>query len=121
MTASAIDGVTPLVHATPGCAVQAGLWSGQAGCGAARRVVDLESGGKTHRVRRRLAAARADQEHAEHSCRGELTVVITGCPAEMIGDDVAAMAQEARDVGEDMIDLARQDFAAPPITATRSF
>ncbi|MFT3937688.1 nitrogenase component 1 [Rhodopseudomonas sp.] len=32
--ATAIDGVTPLVHATPGCGVQAGLWQGVGGCGA---------------------------------------------------------------------------------------
>ena len=41
---------------------------------------------------------------------GELTVVVTGCPSEMIGDDVAAMTQEARDVGDDIIDLSTAGF-----------
>jgi nitrogenase molybdenum-iron protein beta chain len=108
-TASAIDGVTPLVHATPGCAVQAGLWNGQtvrAGLGASSTSNLSEKHivfGGTSRLREQIKNTRS-------IIPGELTVVLTGCPAEMIGDDVAAMAQEARDVGEDVIELATAGF-----------
>jgi nitrogenase molybdenum-iron protein beta chain len=107
--ASAIDGVTPLVHATPGCAVQAGLWNGQTGCGglSASSTSNLSEKhivfGGTSRLREQIKNTRS-------IVPGELTVVLTGCPAEMIGDDVAAMAQEARDVGDDVIELATAGF-----------
>jgi nitrogenase molybdenum-iron protein beta chain len=107
--ASAIDGVTALVHSTPGCAVQAGLWNGQAGCGGsgAWSTTNLSEKhivfGGTSRLREQIKNTRS-------ILPGELTIVVTGCPAEMIGDDVAAMAQEARDVGDDIIDLATAGF-----------
>ncbi|MGX7743401.1 nitrogenase component 1 [Rhodopseudomonas parapalustris] len=39
-----------------------------------------------------------------------MTVVMTGCPAEMIGDDVEAVAREARDSGDDVLDLTTAGF-----------
>lgn len=106
--ATAIDGVTPLLHATPGCGVQAGLWHGG----------DCASGGgwptsnlsEKHVVFGGASRLREQIKNTRSVVAGELTVVLTGCPAEMIGDDVEAMAQEARDAGDDVIDLATAGF-----------
>ncbi|MFC0243776.1 nitrogenase component 1 [Rhodopseudomonas telluris] len=106
--ATAIDGVTPLVHATPGCGVQAGLWHG-GGCssGGAWPTSNLS---EKHVVFGGASRLREQIKNTRGVVAGELTVVLTGCPAEMIGDDVAAMAQEARDAGDDIIDLATAGF-----------
>ncbi|WP_420135135.1 nitrogenase component 1 [Rhodopseudomonas sp.] len=106
-TATAIDGVTPLVHATPGCSVAAGLWQSQHGCGNAAPASNLS---EKHIVFGGASRLREQIKNTRGIVRGALTVVMTGCPAEMIGDDVAAMAQEARDAGDDVLDLATAGF-----------
>ncbi|MCG6203471.1 vanadium nitrogenase [Rhodopseudomonas sp. HC1] len=107
--ASAIDGVTPLVHATPGCGLQAGLWQGHVGCGAAGGWATSNLSEK-HIVFGGASRLREQIKNTGGIIPGELTVVMTGCPAEMIGDDVEAMAREARDLGHNVLDLATAGF-----------
>ncbi|MCP9627021.1 vanadium nitrogenase [Rhodopseudomonas palustris] len=106
--ASAIDGVTPLVHATPGCGVQAALWHG-VGCGLGNGWPTSNLSEK-HVVFGGASRLREQIKNTRSVVAGELTVVLTGCPAEMIGDDVEAMAQEARDAGGDVVDLPTAGF-----------
>jgi nitrogenase molybdenum-iron protein beta chain len=107
--ASAIDGVTPLVHATPGCGLQAGLWQSRGGCDAAGGWATSNLSEK-HIVFGGASRLREQIKNTGAIIPGELTVVMSGCPAEMIGDDVEAMAQEARDLGDDVLDLATAGF-----------
>ncbi len=105
--AGAIDGVTPLLHATPGCGVAAGLWQRRGGCGGAWPTSNLS---EKHIVFGGASRLREQIKNTRGIVAADLTVVLTGCPAEMIGDDVAAMAQEAREAGDDIFDVATAGF-----------
>ncbi|NEW93827.1 nitrogenase component 1 [Rhodopseudomonas sp. BR0M22] len=118
--ASAIDGVTPLVHATPGCGLQAGLWQRRSGCGGSGGWATSNLSEK-HIVFGGASRLREQIKNTGGILRGELTVVMTGCPAEMIGDDVEAMAQEARDAGDDVLDLATAGFRGSAYHGYESF
>lgn len=108
-TVSAIDGVTPLLHATPGCGLEAALWGGQGACHGLR-VEPSSNLSEKHIVFGGTSRLREQIKNTRNIVPGELTVVVTGCAAEMIGDDVAAMVQEARDVGDDIVDVATAGF-----------
>lgn len=116
--ATAIDGVTPLVHATPGCGVQAGLWQGVGGCGASWPTSNLS---EKHIVFGGASRLREQIKNTRGVVSSEITVVLTGCPAEMIGDDVEAMAQEARDAGDEVLDLATAGFRGSAYHGYQSF
>lgn len=108
-TAAAIPGVTPLVHATPGCGRQAALWGGP-GAGGAPNAASASNLSEKHVVFGGSSRLREQIKNTRGILPGELTMIVTGCPAEMIGDDVAAMAQEARDVGEPIVELSTAGF-----------
>ncbi|MBB5046952.1 nitrogenase molybdenum-iron protein beta chain [Rhodopseudomonas rhenobacensis] len=112
-TAAAIDGVTPLLHSTPGCGVQA-YQSALAGGGCLgddrRLAVPSSNLSEKHIVFGGGSRLREQVKNAIGLVDGELTVVLSGCPAEMIGDDVAAMVQDVRNQGEPAIEIATAGF-----------
>ncbi len=113
-TAAAIDGVTPLLHSTAGCGAQAyQLGLSGAGCGArasAGPATPSTNISEKHIVFGGTSRLREQIKNSLSVLNSELTVVLSGCPAEMIGDDVAAMVQEARDQGEAVLQIATAGF-----------
>jgi len=112
--AEAVRGVVPIVHASSGCGYQAALgaslcgWkaSGPAG-GVAVPSTNLSEKqvvfGGTARLREEI-------KNAVKVHSGALYVVLSGCPTEMIGDDIPAMAREARAQGFPVLDVASAGY-----------
>jgi len=112
--ALAIDGVIPLVHSTPGCALrgafatrQSAGWSGAplhlppiASTNLAEKHIVF---GGASRLREQIKNALAVLPHG-------LLVVITGCPTEMIGDDAPAMVKEVSSQGEAILEVSAAGF-----------
>nr|WP_294524899.1 nitrogenase component 1 [uncultured Rhodopila sp.] len=112
--ATAVPGVVPILHATAGCAVQAHLNGAAAGLGGPDRFGGLAAPacnvfekqvvfGATARLREQI-------KNTVKIMDGGLHVVLTSCATEMIGDDVPAMAKEARDQGFAVLSIASAGF-----------
>jgi nitrogenase molybdenum-iron protein beta chain len=108
LTASAIDGVTPLIHSTTGCGFQASQIGsfGRAGGIAASSTNIYER----HIVFGGSSRLREQIKNTVGLVQSELTVVLSGCATEMIGDDIAAMVKEAADQGEPVLEIATAGF-----------
>jgi nitrogenase molybdenum-iron protein beta chain len=112
--ATAVPGVVPILHATAGCAVQAHLNGSAAGWAGPDRFGGLAAPacnvfekqvvfGATARLREQI-------KNTVKIMDGVLHVVLTSCATEMIGDDVPAMAKEARDQGFPVLSIASAGF-----------
>jgi nitrogenase molybdenum-iron protein beta chain len=111
LTASAIDGVTPLIHSTAGCGFQASQFGKSGGFGRAGNLAAASSNiSEKHIVFGGSSRLREQIKNTAGMVRGELTVVLSGCATEMIGDDIAAMVKEAVDQGEPVLDIATAGF-----------
>jgi len=112
--AAAVPGVVPILHATAGCAIQAyrnGAADGWAGpdrfgglaasaCNVFEKQVVF---GATARLREQI-------KNTVKILDGSLYVVLSSCATEMIGDDIPAMAKEARDQGFPVLPIASAGF-----------
>ncbi len=112
--AAAVPGVVPILHATAGCAMQAHRNGSAAGRAGADRFGGLAAPacnvfekqvvfGATARLREQI-------KNTVKIMDGRLHVVLTSCATEMIGDDVRAMAKEARDQGFPVLSIASAGF-----------
>jgi nitrogenase molybdenum-iron protein beta chain len=112
--AAAVPGVVPILHATAGCAVQAHVNGSAAGWAGADRFGGLAAPacnvfekqvvfGATARLREQI-------KNTVKIMDGGLYVVLSSCATEMIGDDVPAMAKEARDQGFPVLSVASAGF-----------
>jgi nitrogenase molybdenum-iron protein beta chain len=115
--AAAVRGVVPILHAPAGCgthAALAGPAAGWAGPGPAGGLAAASTNlcekqvvfGGTARLREQI-------KNAVKVMPGQLYVVLGSCPTEMIGDDIAAMAREARAQGFPVLDIAAAGFRGP--------
>ncbi len=113
-SAAAVPGVVPILHATAGCAMQAYRNGAAAGWAGANKFGGLAAPasnvfekqvvfGATSRLREQI-------KNTTKVMDGRLHVVLSGCATEMIGDDVAAMAKEARDQGMPVLSIASAGF-----------
>src|SRR5512133_1258542 len=114
-SALAVGGVVPIIHGTSGCGIQAHLggalrsgWNGSGASGGAalpssniseKQVVF----GGTSRLREQI-------KNTVKVLSGELYVVLSGCAAEMVGDDISAMTKEAREQGFPVISISTPGF-----------
>lgn len=118
LTATAIEGIVPLVHSTPGCALRAALPDAivsSAEEGAPTRLPPISSTNLAdkHIVFGGTSRLREQIKNTLSVLPGRLLVVLTGCPTEMIGDDVAAMVKEVTSQGEAVIEIAAAGFRGP--------
>uniref|UniRef100_A4WQL4 Nitrogenase n=1 Tax=Cereibacter sphaeroides (strain ATCC 17025 / ATH 2.4.3) TaxID=349102 RepID=A4WQL4_CERS5 len=115
LTAAAIPGVIPLVHSTPGCALRAGLSAGGGPFGAPPGLPPVASTNlaEKHVIFGGTSRLREEIKNTLAVVEGGLVAVLTGCPTEMIGDDVAAMVKEATSQGEAVIDIQTAGFRGP--------
>lgn len=113
--AAAIPGLTPVVHSTPGCALRAGLAAGGGRYGAPPglpRIASTNMADK-HVVFGGTSRLREEMKNALAVIEGGALVVLTGCPAEMIGDDVGAMVKELTGQGERVVAVQTAGFHGP--------
>ncbi|GAA0284179.1 nitrogenase component 1 [Rhodovulum strictum] len=125
LTALAIDGVVPLVHSTPGCALRAGLslrGPGRATTApAALPPLPSTNLAERHVVFGGTSRLREQIKNTLAVVPGRLLTVLTGCPTEMIGDDVTAMVKEVTTQGEAVIDIATAGFHGTARHGAESF
>lgn len=105
-TIAEIRGVVPILHTTPGCGIQNYL-AGKAGSGNTGYLKGYSVPnsnvyekqvifGGTSRLREQI-------KNTVKVIEGDLYVTISGCEAEMVGDDIISMTQEIIDQGENAI------------------
>ncbi|QHQ59989.1 oxalate:formate antiporter [Anaerocolumna sedimenticola] len=105
-TLTEIKGVVPILHTTPGCGIQNYL-AGKAGGGNTGYLKGYSVPcsnvyekqvifGGTSRLREQI-------KNTVKVINGNLYVTISGCEAEMVGDDIVSMTQEIIDQGENAI------------------
>jgi nitrogenase molybdenum-iron protein beta chain len=113
-SAAAIPGVVPILHGTAGCAIQSCRNAAAAGWGGPDPLGGVATPacnifekqvvfGATARLREQI-------KNTAKVINGELLVVLSSCATEMIGDDVPAMAKEARDQGLKVLSIASAGF-----------
>lgn len=105
-TVTEIKGAIPVLHTTPGCGIQNYL-AGKAGSGHTGYLKGYSVPdsnvyekqvifGGTSRLREQI-------KNTVKVMEGDLYVTISGCEAEMVGDDIISMTQEIIDQGENAI------------------
>lgn len=105
-TLSAIKDIVPIVHSTPGCGIQnyianraggnsAGFLTGYSLPNSNVYEKQVIFGG-TSRLREQI-------KNTVKVLKGELYVTLSGCEAEMVGDDIISMTQEIVEQGENAI------------------
>jgi nitrogenase molybdenum-iron protein beta chain len=113
-SATAIPGVVPILHATPGCGVQSyhgGLAAGWATPGPAGGLaVPATNLSEKHIVFGGGSRLREQIKNTLKMIDGRLYVVLTSCAIEMIGDDVPALTKEARDQGHPILEISTAGF-----------
>lgn len=115
LTAAAIPGVIPLVHSTPGCALRAGtgVTGDLSGAPPGLPLVASTNLAEKHVVFGGTSRLREEIKNTLAVVESGLVAVLTGCPTEMIGDDVAAMVKEVTSQGEAVIDIQTAGFRGP--------
>ncbi|MDR1766724.1 MAG: hypothetical protein LBR77_11800 [Lachnospiraceae bacterium] len=108
---NAVGGVAPILHSVPGCGVRVshanGAFACQCGGSYGVSCTDILEKqvifGGTSRLREQIKNTVKIQ-------RADLYVVLSGCPAQIVGDDSEAMAKEAREQGYPVIHLGAPGF-----------
>lgn len=118
-TITEIKGVVPILHTTPGCGIQNYL-SGKAGSGNTGYLKGYSIPnsnvyekqvifGGTSRLREQI-------KNTVKVIEGDLYVTISGCEAEMVGDDIISMTQEIIDQGETAVYYKAAGFKGDQFT-----
>lgn len=118
-TLNEIKGVIPILHSNPGCGVQ-NYYANKASLGSYGYLGGYEIPnsnvfekqvifGGTSRLREQI-------KNTVKVLKGDLYVVLSGCEAEMVGDDIIAMTQEIVDQGEKAIYYKAPGFAGNQYT-----
>ncbi|WP_310603103.1 nitrogenase component 1 [Anaerosporobacter sp.] len=112
-TATQIQGVVPIIHATPGCGLQHDI-AKKVGAVSATDIQGYEIPssnvyekqvifGGTSRLREQI-------KNTVKIINGELFLTLSGCESEMVGDDSLSMTQEIIDQGEKAINYKAPGF-----------
>jgi nitrogenase molybdenum-iron protein beta chain len=114
-TLLSIRGIVPIIHSTAGCGNQQYLGSLQGGCGGSTFSSGLALP-STNIIERQIifgggSRLREQIKNAVKVMDGELYAVVTGCTAEMVGDDIPAMVREAHDQGFPVIAVKAPGFS----------
>lgn len=103
-TATAVEGIVPIVHSTAGCALQYHL----AGCLASGGQGGGRVGGMTlpvtnitekHVIFGGSSRLREQLKNTVRVLDGDLYLVMSGCAPDLVGDDSAAMTDEIKEQG----------------------
>jgi len=98
----AMDGVVPVVHSTAGCGVQyhLGVTRQSGGSGPfGSPPVSSSNISEKHVVFGGGSRLREQLKNTVKVVKGDLYAIVTGCAAEMVGDDIPAMAKEGKEQG----------------------
>ena len=111
----AIGGVVPILHASPGCGVSAGLGTDGAANSCDGPVASVRELSATVLQEKQVvfggtARLREQIKNTLKVQNGDLYVVVTGCVPEIVGDDTPAMVKEAREQRFPVIGVASPGF-----------
>jgi nitrogenase molybdenum-iron protein beta chain len=111
----AIEGVVPILHASPGCGVSAGLGADAAANSCDGPVASARELSATVLQEKQVvfggtARLREQIKNTLKVRNGDLHVVVTGCVPEIVGDDTPAMVKEAREQRFPVIGVASPGF-----------
>ena len=98
----AIEGVVPIIHSTAGCGVQHYLGNTRTGPGIdsfGSPPVSSSNISEKHVVFGGGSRLREQLKNTIKVVEGELYAIVSGCPTEMVGDDIPAMAKEGLEQG----------------------
>ena len=113
-SAAAVPGVVPILHATAGCGIQAHRNGAAAGWVGPDPLGGMAAPGSNVFEKQVVFGATSRlREQIKNTVKvidGQLYVVMSSCATEMIGDDVPAMAKEARDQGMKVLSVASAGF-----------
>jgi nitrogenase molybdenum-iron protein beta chain len=111
----AIEGVVPILHASPGCGASAGLGTDAAANSCDGPVASVRELSATLLQEKQVvfggtARLREQIKNTLKVHNGDLYVVVTGCVPEIVGDDTPAMVKEAREQRFPVIGVASPGF-----------
>jgi nitrogenase molybdenum-iron protein beta chain len=111
----AIEGVVPILHASPGCGASAGLGTDAAANSCDGPVASVRELSATVLQEKQVvfggtARLREQIKNTLKVHNGDLYVVVTGCVPEIVGDDTPAMVKEAREQHFPVIGVASPGF-----------
>ncbi|KAF0219094.1 MAG: nitrogenase molybdenum-iron protein alpha and beta [Geobacteraceae bacterium] len=107
-TVQAIEGAVPIIHSTAGCGMQqylgGSLVSGCSGSGYSGGLATPSTNIiEKHVVFGGSSRLREQIKNTLKLVKSDLYVVLSGCATELVGDDVPAMAKEAREQGHPVV------------------
>ncbi len=122
---NAIEGVTPILHATAGCGIQyqrslVPLGGAVPACAALGNPLSSTNIGEKHVVFGGGSRLREQLKNTVKVVQSDLYAIVSGCAPEMVGDDIPAMAKEGREQGFPVLFANTPAFAARPTPATNS-
>ncbi len=112
-TIEEIRGVVPIVHSNAGCAVQNYLSKKAGGAyhgGICGYSVPGTAVQERHVIFGGASRLREQIKNTLKVVEGDLYIVLNSCESSMVGDDVSAMAKEAQEQGEPVIDSLLAGF-----------
>jgi nitrogenase molybdenum-iron protein beta chain len=105
-TLSAITGVVPIVHSTPGCGIQNYIANGAGGSSSGYLAGYTVPNSNVYEKQVIFGGTSRLREQIKNTVKvvnGDLYVTLSGCEAEMVGDDIISMTQEIVEQGESAI------------------
>lgn len=105
-----IEGVVPIVHSTAGCAAQEKHISNAAGSYTDNYTIACTNIIEKQIVFGGSSRLREQIKNTVKVLEGELYVVVSGCAAEIVGDDIGAMTKEAAEQGYPVINISTPGF-----------
>lgn len=113
-TLSAVEGLVPVLHASPGCSLGArygeGAKSGSLSGAAGWLETSATNLQEKHVVFGGTSRLREQLKNTVKVLSGELYVVATGCVPEVVGDDVPAMVKESREQRYPVVGISTPGF-----------
>jgi len=110
-TVRAVEGLLPIVHSTAGCGRQEELGLGKQGGYQGQRAALPSSNVREKQIVFGGASRLREQiKNTVKTIEADAYVVLSGCATELVGDDIPAMAKEAREQGYPVLQVAAPGF-----------
>lgn len=110
-TVRAVEGLLPIVHSTAGCGRQEELGLGKQGGYQGQRAALPSSNVREKQIVFGGASRLREQiKNTVKTVAADAYVVLSGCATELVGDDIPAMAKEAREQGYPVLQVAAPGF-----------
>jgi nitrogenase molybdenum-iron protein beta chain len=109
-TLKAINGVVPIIHSTPGCGIQEKYLANTLNAYNDNYTISSTNIFEKQVIFGGTARLREQIKNTVKVLDGNLYVVVSGCAAEIVGDDIGAMTKEATEQGYPVIHISTPGF-----------